>query len=61
VFGPGEAVVPRLRAARVLLNEGPLYQDPHFVVGGVGDSGLAGARPKIEQLVWARRVHRAGG
>ena len=25
----------------------------------VGDSGLAGARPKIEQLVWARRVHRA--
>jgi acyl-CoA reductase-like NAD-dependent aldehyde dehydrogenase len=61
VFGPGEGIVPRLRAARVLLNEGPLYQDPHFVVGGVGDSGLAGARPKIEQLVWARRVHRAGG
>jgi acyl-CoA reductase-like NAD-dependent aldehyde dehydrogenase len=61
VFGPGEAVVPRLRAARVLLNEGPLYQDPHLVVGGVGDSGLAGARPKIEQLVWARRVHRAEG
>jgi hypothetical protein len=28
-------------------------------VGGVGDSGLSGARPKIEQLVWARRVHRA--
>ena len=61
VFGPGEAIVPRLRAARVLQDEGPLYQDPHFVVGGVGDSGLAGARPKIEQLVWARRVHRAGG
>jgi acyl-CoA reductase-like NAD-dependent aldehyde dehydrogenase len=61
VFGPGEAIVPRLRAARVLVDEGPLYQDPHFVVGGVGDSGLAGARPKIEQLVWARRVHRAGG
>jgi acyl-CoA reductase-like NAD-dependent aldehyde dehydrogenase len=59
VFGPGEAVVPRLRAARVLQDEGPLYQDPHLVVGGVGDSGLAGARPKIEQLVWARRVHRA--
>ena len=61
VFGPGEAIVPRLRAARVLQDEGPLYQDPHFVVGGVGDSGLAGARPKIEQLVWARRVHRAEG
>ena len=61
VFGPADAVVPRLRAARVLVDEGPLYQDPHFVVGGVGDSGLAGARPKIEQLVWARRVHRAEG
>ena len=61
VFGPGEAIVPRLRAARVLLNEGPLYQDAHLVVGGVGDSGTAGARPKVEQLVWARRVHRAGG
>ena len=59
VFGPGGRLVPRLRAARVLLDEGPLYQDAHLVVGGVGDSGLAGARPKVEQLVWARRVHRA--
>jgi len=59
VFGPGEDLLPRLRAARVLLNEGPLYQDAHLVVGGVGDSGMAGARPKVEQLVWARRVHRA--
>lgn len=59
VFGPGEAIVPRLRAARVLIDEGPLYQDAHLVVGGVGDSGTAGARPKVEQLVWARRVHRA--
>ena len=59
VFGPGEAIVPRLRAARVLVDEGPLYQDAHLVVGGVGDSGTAGARPKIEQLAWARRVHRA--
>ncbi len=61
VFGPGDAIVPRLRAARVLVDEGPLYQDAHLVVGGVGDSGTAGSRPKIEQLVWARRVHRAGG
>jgi acyl-CoA reductase-like NAD-dependent aldehyde dehydrogenase len=61
VFGPGEEVVAGLRAARVLVDEGPLYQDAHLVVGGVGDSGLAGARPKIEQMVWARRVHRAGG
>ncbi|MGD9697358.1 MAG: aldehyde dehydrogenase [Thermoleophilia bacterium] len=59
VFGPGEAIAGRLRAARVLLDEGPLYQDAHLVVGGVGDSGMAGARPKIEQMVWARRVHRA--
>jgi succinate-semialdehyde dehydrogenase len=59
VFGPGGAIVPRLRAARVVLDEGPLYQDAHLVVGGVGDSGLGGARPKLEQLVWARRVHRA--
>lgn len=50
-----------LRAARVLIDEGPMYQDPHLVVGGVGDSGIAGARPKLEQLVWARRVHRAVG
>lgn len=61
VFGPGEEIVPRLRAARVLVDEGPLYQDAHLVVGGVGDSGTAGSRPKIEQLAWARRVHRAAG
>lgn len=61
VFGPGETVVAGLRAARVLVDEGPLYQDAHLVVGGVGDSGFAGARPKVEQMVWARRVHRAGG
>ena len=61
VFGPGEEVVAGLRAARVLVDEGPLYQDAHLVVGGVGDSGFAGARPKVEQMVWARRVHRAGG
>lgn len=59
VFGGPSWVPERLRAARVVVGEGPLYQDPHLVVGGVGDSGLAGARPKLEQLVWARRVHRA--
>lgn len=48
-----------LRVARVLINEGPLYQDPHLVVGGVRDSGYGGARPKVEQLVYARRVHTA--
>jgi acyl-CoA reductase-like NAD-dependent aldehyde dehydrogenase len=49
----GDAV----RVARLLINESPLYQDPHLVVGGVGDSGYGGARPKLEQLVYARRVH----
>jgi acyl-CoA reductase-like NAD-dependent aldehyde dehydrogenase len=59
IFGDGEAIIGRLRAARVVVNEDPLYQDPHFVVGGVGDSGLFGARPKVEQFVYARRIHRA--
>jgi len=60
VFGPHEAamdVATALEGARITVNEGPLYQDPHVVVGGIGDSGLAGARPKVEQLVFARRVH----
>jgi acyl-CoA reductase-like NAD-dependent aldehyde dehydrogenase len=65
VFGPAdgrtEALVRGLQAARVVVGEGPLYQDPHLVVGGVGESGLGGARPKLEQLVWARRVHRGAG
>jgi acyl-CoA reductase-like NAD-dependent aldehyde dehydrogenase len=56
-----ERILGALRAGRVVVNEGPLYLDPHVVVGGVGESGLGGARPKLEQLVWARRVHRAGG
>lgn len=60
VFGDGDGIVDRLRAGRVIVNENPLYQDPHFAVGGVGDSGLFGSRPKVEQLVYARRVHRAG-
>jgi acyl-CoA reductase-like NAD-dependent aldehyde dehydrogenase len=60
IFGGGEEVVAGLRAARVLIDEGPLYQDAHLVVGGVDDSGMAGARPKLEQLVFARRVHRGG-
>ncbi len=64
VFGPPEAamnVATALRGARITVNEGPLYQDPHLVVGGIGDSGLSGARPKVEQLVFARRVHVAAG
>jgi succinate-semialdehyde dehydrogenase len=61
VFGGDAEIVAHLRAARIVVGEGPLYQDPHLVVGGVGDSGMFGARPKLEQLVWARRVHRADG
>ena len=61
IFGPDDGslhgIIRHLRAARVIVNEDPLYQDPHFVVGGVGNSGLFGARPKLEQLVYARRVH----
>ena len=60
VFGPHEkamTVAAALKGARITVNEGPLYQDPHLVVGGIGDSGLAGARPKVEQLVFARRTH----
>jgi acyl-CoA reductase-like NAD-dependent aldehyde dehydrogenase len=48
-----------IRVGRLLINESPLYQDPHLVVGGVRDSGFGGARPKIEQLAYARRVHTA--
>lgn len=59
VYGGPPDVPHRLRGARVIVEEDPLYQDPHLVVGGVGDSGLGGARPKLEQLVYARRVHRA--
>lgn len=57
VFGQDQQLVDGLRAARVVVNEDPLYQDPHFVVGGIGDSGMFGARPKLEQFVYARRVH----
>ena len=63
VFG-GDAADHRrigdaLRVARLLINESPLYQDPYLVVGGVRDSGYGGARPKLEQLVYARRMHTA--
>ena len=61
VFGGTDEVLGRLRAARIVKDESPLYQDPHLVVGGVGESGFAGARPKLEQLVYARRVHRGAG
>ena len=60
MFGPparARQVADALIGARIAVNEGPLYQDAHLVVGGVRDSGLAGARPKVEQLVYARRVH----
>ena len=60
VFGGDPRLPDRLRAARVVVGASALYQDPHLVVGGVGDSGIAGARPKLEQLTWARRTHRGG-
>lgn len=60
VFGGPPDVAARLRGGRVVVEETALYQDPQLVVGGVGDSGIGGARPKLEQLVYARRVHVAG-
>jgi acyl-CoA reductase-like NAD-dependent aldehyde dehydrogenase len=57
IFGGTPEDVARVRAARVVVDTSPLYRDAHLVVGGVGESGLAGARPKIEQFVYARRVH----
>jgi len=47
-------------AVRVLVDEGPLYEDPHLVVTGPKHLVLKLTRPKLEQLVYARRVHRAG-
>lgn len=58
VFGGPPDIPDRLHGARVVVEEDALYQDPHLVVGGVRDSGLGGARPKLEQLVYARRIHR---
>jgi acyl-CoA reductase-like NAD-dependent aldehyde dehydrogenase len=60
IFGPLEVateLAAKVRTARVLINTSPLLQDPELVVGGVGDSGVAGARPKLEQLVFTRRTH----
>jgi acyl-CoA reductase-like NAD-dependent aldehyde dehydrogenase len=62
VFGPrktAEALARAVRTARVMINADPLTQDPHLVVGGVAESGVLGARPKLEQLVFARRIHDA--
>ena len=62
VFGPreaAEALAREVRTGRVMINADPLTQDPHLVVGGVADSGVLGARPKLEQLVFARRIHDA--
>jgi len=38
-----------------------LFESPVADMNNASDSGFAGARPKVEQMVWARRVHRAGG
>ena len=62
VFGPGRRRSWRACAPRACWStRARSTRTPTWWSGGVGDSGLAGARPKIEQMVWARRVHRAGG
>lgn len=63
IFGEPEearALAGRLEGGRIAINEGPLYVDPHLPVGGIKDSGLYGCTYKIQELVYAKRVHVGG-
>jgi acyl-CoA reductase-like NAD-dependent aldehyde dehydrogenase len=60
VFGSSNEaryVAIRLDAARVMINESPLYGDDTLPLGGVKDSGLNGAMDKIEEMTYVKRVH----
>lgn len=60
VFGSSDEaryVAIRLDAARVMINESPLYGDDTLPLGGVKDSGLNGAMDKIEEMTYVKRVH----
>ena len=52
VFGGSEQIADRLHGARVVIEEGPLYQDPHLIVGGVGEDLVirAEAREHLRRL-----------
>jgi acyl-CoA reductase-like NAD-dependent aldehyde dehydrogenase len=60
VFGaPEEAkdVAIGLDAARVMINESPLYGDDTLPIGGIKDSGINGAMDKIEEMTYVKRIH----
>ena len=60
IFGDPEKareLASRLEVGRVVINESPLYADLYLPVGGIKDSGLYGSTPKIEEVVYAKRIH----
>lgn len=60
IFGPEDRAVAlalRLDAARVAVNESPLFADPHLPVGGIKDSGLRGSPHKVHELTYIKRIH----
>jgi len=60
VFGAPEQakeIAIGLDAARVMINEGPLYGDDTLPLGGIKDSGLNGAMDKIEEMTYVKRIH----
>ncbi len=63
IFGEPEKareIAGQLEGGRIIINESPLYLDPHLPVGGIKDSGLYGCTHKIQELVYAKRVHVGG-
>jgi aldehyde dehydrogenase (NAD+) len=60
IFGPEDrafALARRLDAARVAVNESPLFADPHLPIGGIKDSGLRGSPHKVHELTYVKRIH----
>lgn len=60
IFGPVDravALARRLEAARVAVNESPLFADPHLPLGGIKDSGLRGSLHKVAELTYVKRIH----
>lgn len=60
VFGSADEarqVAIGLDAARVMINESPLYGDDTLPLGGIKDSGLNGAMDKIEEMTYVKRIH----
>jgi acyl-CoA reductase-like NAD-dependent aldehyde dehydrogenase len=60
IFGPEQralALARHLEAARVAINESPLFADPHLPMGGIKDSGLRGSPHKVHELTYIKRVH----